>query len=167
MRGSRAIASNRSPSSLRLRRGLDVNRCHSGRGGSGSAGRSFSRTKMTKAGGAPIERRMLEISHHRYRKGKRIMPPVGYPPPPGGSPPPPRGGGGGGGGAHFPSRPRSSDYLRHLEVLVHLFAQARRAVLLPHMLVVRHAGEQVVAARGKVGAGCPILGLQRHVALLS
>src|SRR6202521_6375424 len=100
---------------------------------------------MTKAGGAPIERLMLEISHHRYRKGKRIMPPVGYLPPQSG------------GGAHFPSRPRFSDYLRHLEVLVHLFAQARRAVLLPHMLVVRHAGEEVMAARGNVGRGCPLL----------
>src|ERR1700694_430552 len=141
IRGSRAMASNRSPSSLTLRRGRDVNRCHSGRGGSGSAGRSFSSTKMTKAGGAPIDRRTLEISHHRYRNGKRIIPSSRL-------------------------RGRGSDYLRHLEVLVHLLAEPRRAVLLPDVLVIGHAGKEVVAARGNVGVGSPLLALQRHVALL-
>src|SRR5258708_58618 len=77
IRGSRAIASNRSPSSVTLRRGRDVKRCHSGRGGSGSVGRSLSRTKMTNSGGLPNERRSLEVSHQRERNWTMIRPPHG------------------------------------------------------------------------------------------
>src|SRR5258708_4807022 len=74
IRGSLMIRSNRSASSLMLSLGRDVNRCHKGGGGSGSAGMSFSRTKITYSGGLPIDRRILEISHHSQRNGKRIIP---------------------------------------------------------------------------------------------
>src|SRR5438309_4314351 len=51
-------------------------------------------------------------------------------------------------------------------MLVHVFAQARSPVLLPDVLVVRHAREQVVTPGRDVGVVRPLLSLQRHVALL-
>src|SRR5260370_3033749 len=61
--------------------------------------------------------------------------------------------------------PYSLHDLCHFEVLVHLLTQASRPVLLADVLVVGHAGEEVVATRRDVGVGRPLLALGGHVAL--
>src|SRR6266480_7097306 len=155
IRASRAIASKRSPSSRTLSRGLAANRCHNGRGGSGSVGRSSSRTNTTNWGGLPIERRTLETSHHSQRKGNSSTPaPLGAKSraPPGradrrpGRPP------------HQMGRMPLYD-LRNLEMLVHVLAQPRRPVLAADMVVVGHAREEVMGARGDVATVGPLLPL--------
>src|SRR5207249_11683552 len=55
--------------------------------------------------------------------------------------------------------------LRNLEMLVHVLAQPRRPVLAADMVVVGHAREEVMRARGDVATVGPLLALQVHVAL--
>src|SRR5437868_972310 len=136
------MASRRSPSSLTLRRGLAVRRCHNGRRGSGSAGRLSSSTNTTYRGGRENHRRRLEMSHHRYRNGSSSN--------------------------LSPSRGevyKLLDDLRYLQVLVHLSVEPGRAVFPTDVVVIRDAGEQVVRPRRDVGPVRPLLPLQLHIAL--
>src|SRR5438034_10456405 len=55
--------------------------------------------------------------------------------------------------------------LRNFEMLVHVLAQPRRPVLAADMVVVGHAREEVMGARGDVATVGPLLPLQVHVAL--
>src|ERR1700680_2687785 len=57
------------------------------------------------------------------------------------------------------------NYLRHLEMIVHVLTQSSRSIFLADMLVVRNTCEEVVAPGGNVGR-LPLFALQRHVALL-
>src|SRR5437016_2945012 len=141
IRASRAIASKRSPSSLMLSRGRDTKRCHSGGGGSGSAAGSL----RARRGRSPAAYRSSGGCSRQATTGTATDT-----------------------GAPSPSQAKFTGYLndlRNLQALVYLAAQARRAVLLPDVVVIRNPGEEVVRPRRDRGAIRPLLSLQIHVTL--
>src|SRR5438045_1440383 len=81
------------------------------------------------------------MSHHRYRNGNSST------------------------AAEESTDPRLSDYFRDLQVFVELTVESGCSVHVPEVMVVRHPGEKVMAARGDIDAVRPLLALQGHVAL--